>query len=69
MPPPRPEQRHGVDRDNDVDRVVVARGEDEERLHRAQQYAEASQSVGGASRSAPDGLTVPFKASKKTKLA
>ena len=34
MPPPRPEQRHGVEGDDDVDRVVVARGEDEERLVR-----------------------------------
>ena len=48
MPPPRPEQRHRVEGDDDVDRVVVARGEDEERLHRAQQYAEAPQSVGRA---------------------
>ena len=34
VPPPRPEQRHGVEGDDDVDRVVVARGEDEERLVR-----------------------------------
>ena len=35
MPPPRPEQRHRVQRDDDVDRVVVACGEDEEGLLRA----------------------------------
>ena len=35
VPPPRPEQRHRVQRDDDVDRVVVARGEDEEGLLRA----------------------------------
>ena len=32
MPPPRPEQRHRVEGDDDVYRVVVARGEDEQRL-------------------------------------
>ena len=35
VPPPRPEQRHRVQCDDDVDRVVVARGEDEEGLLRA----------------------------------
>ena len=30
------------------DRVVAACSEDEERLHRAQQHAEAAQSIGGA---------------------
>ena len=34
VPPPRPEQRHRVQGDDDVDRVVVARGEDEDRLLR-----------------------------------
>ena len=35
VPPPRPEQRHRVQRDDDVHRVVVACGEDEEGLLRA----------------------------------
>ena len=46
VPPPRPEQRHRVQRDDDVDRVVVACGEDEEGLRRAQQYAEIGLGMG-----------------------
>ena len=57
--PPGPEERHGVERDHDVHRVVVARGEDEETLRCAEQHADPTQDERPARRRAPDGLAIP----------